>query len=168
MPAPSCNTNAMKHGLMAGKLPPGCSYIRTAVGKLQAALQAATLQVHGELDVYRLALIHSAMRWERHALLAQKWLRDNAGTMNAADRLAYSRDVARASSERDRCLKLLGLDRSKQDAWIDALYSDAPATGETLPTDESPEPDADASGPQPCGAASTDPNPEPIEGSILP
>ena len=61
-------------------------------------------------------------------MLAQRWLRVDVADMDASTRLAYSRDVAKASTERDKCIRALGLEPSKQrDPWdiLDAKYSEA-------------------------------------------
>jgi hypothetical protein len=77
----------------------------------------------GEVSLIDAAAINSAMRWERHALLAQRWLRKDWEELTADQRLNFSREVARASSERDKCLKTLGLEKSKEGADpLAALY----------------------------------------------
>lgn len=103
------NRNSLKHGLTSGRLPPGSSYIKRAMGRFVAAVEEAVVDAGGELDVMTAATIQSAMRWERHALLAQRWLVQAFGELSHADRLAYSREIARASSERDKCLRVLGI-----------------------------------------------------------
>ena len=133
MPAPLKNSNALKHGLTTGKLPPGASYITNLTNKFRRELEAAALEVRGEIGLYELAVVNTAIRWERHALLAQKWLRDATDSLTPDQRLAFSREVARASSERDKCLRLLGLDaRARGDLLtLETLYATEPTGGES-------------------------------------
>ena len=56
-------------------------------------------------------------------MLAGRWLRQSEASLTPDQRLAFSREVARASSERDKCIRLLGLDRSDSANILDALYS---------------------------------------------
>ncbi|MDA1054229.1 MAG: hypothetical protein O3C40_27600 [Planctomycetota bacterium] len=122
---PPGNGNAIRHGLMAGKLPKGASYIELESERLRTALEDAVVnRTGGEISLHDAAVIQTAIRWERHALLAQRWLRNEAETLTPDQRLAFSRDVARASAERDKCLKALGLDvRPNSDPWslLDSL-----------------------------------------------
>lgn len=124
--APQANRNAMRHGLRAGMLPKGAAYIKRECDTMRREIETAVLARHGEVDLYRAALIQTAMRWERHGMLVQRWLRKEAVTMDAAQRLAYSRDIARASENRDRCLKELGLNVDETQNAIDAWYSADP------------------------------------------
>ena len=127
----------MRHGLRAGQLPKGAAYIKRECDTLRREIEQAVLEQHGEIGLYQAAVVQSAMRWERHGLLVQRWLRMEAGTMDAAQRLAYSRDIARASENRDRCLKELGLDANGRQNVLDVLYStpaDPPESPPTSPT----------------------------------
>jgi predicted KAP-like P-loop ATPase len=103
------------------------------------ALERAVLDRRGEVDVFAAAVIQSAMRWERHALLAQKWLRITPD-LDPDQKLAFSREIARASSERDKCLRLLGLDVRASANVLDTFYSGIGAG-------EGPEGDHEANGP---------------------
>ena len=135
MGAPKGNQNAMKHGkgLSLGSLPPGCSYIKRQTNLLDRELQALTLQVHGAIGPVERMLIQTAIRHERHAQLAQRWLRLNAEVMSHDVRLAYSREIARASSARDKAIAELDL-RAKQDDILAGLYG--PAALSEPPGDE--------------------------------
>lgn len=137
------NRNATRHGLTAGQLPKGAAYVRRITDSLRVALERAiTDRNGGEVSLYHAALIQSAVRWERHSLLSQRWLRQEAATMNADQRLAYSRETARASAERDKCLKLLGLDISAHDHQ----------QAEMIRTLYGPQPDPPTVTPAVCGA----------------
>jgi hypothetical protein len=111
MPAPLHNSNALTHGLCAGKLPAGCAYVKRLAAQLQRTLEAEVLDVRGEIGVYEAATIQSAVRWEKHALLSQRWLRLSQETLTPEQRLAFSREIARASTERDKCLERLDIGR---------------------------------------------------------
>lgn len=45
-------------------------------------------------------------------------------------RLSFSREIARASGERDKAIAALKLDRDAKDSIIDALYCRVPAPGD--------------------------------------
>jgi hypothetical protein len=113
--------------LAVGTLPKGCAWIKSLVSQFSRALHAEVIKRKGRVDLYDAAAIQSALRFEQHALLVQRWLRLNADTMSHADRLAYSREIARASSERDKCLRSLGLDVDEKQAMLDAFYTPLPS-----------------------------------------
>jgi hypothetical protein len=150
------NTNSLTHGLTAvltsGRLPKGCSYIRKTCAALKMLIEGQVLSVKGELSLVDAATIQSCVRWERHALLCQRWLRLEPG-LNPDQRLAFSREIARASAERDKCLRLLNLDKP-QDAFQAILDSfnesehpqppDAVATLPDVPGVPSGQPQANA------------------------
>lgn len=109
MPGTLGNHNAMTHGLAAGKLPDGCSYVAKLCKKLRSSLEQACVARHGGVSLTQAATIQSIIRWERHALLCQRWLRVHPG-LTAEQQQSMSRDAARASSERDKLLRVLDLD----------------------------------------------------------
>lgn len=124
--APLENRNALRHGLTASRLPRGAGYIARDTEALRRVLEDAVAELNnGDVSLYAGALINSAIRWERHALLCGRWLRHEADQMDHQARLTFSQAVAKASSERDKCLKLLGLDKTRRQSVIDALYSAA-------------------------------------------
>jgi hypothetical protein len=149
--------NALRHGLRSGQLPAGCRYVVRITRALRQAIEdAVAARNDGQVSLYHAATINSAIRWERHSLLCQRWLRLEADKLNPDQRLAYSREAAKASGERDKCLRLLGLDRSDLEAQIDQLYRqpwptppDAPATSKPAATVEANQP-ADAPAGQRC------------------
>ncbi|MCA9248392.1 MAG: hypothetical protein KDA42_14800 [Planctomycetales bacterium] len=152
MPAPIENKNAIRHGLTTGKLPAGCGYVERLTNQLRRALESAVLDIAGEIGLFAAATINTACRWERHALLAQRWLR-RGKDLTPADKLAFSRDVARASAERDKCIKALGLDhQDERDAWsvLDAVG--VPPTADAA-GDDSTDPSGDKAAPEAQGAA---------------
>ena len=119
MPAPVKNRNATRHGLRAGQLPKGAAYIKRETDVLRRIIENAVADEHdGDVSLYHAALIQSTIRWERHAMLAQRWLRREAESLTLDQRLAFSRDIARASTERDKCLRELGLNtKPNGDPW---------------------------------------------------
>ncbi|HEY4259360.1 MAG TPA: hypothetical protein VGM98_04345 [Schlesneria sp.] len=121
---PKGNVNNMRHGLKAGKLPPGCQYIEVRMNLFRRELESAVIAVKGEINLIDAANIQTAMKWERHGALAQRWLTKEADTLKPVERLTFSREIARASTERDRALTALGLDRNQvRDQWaaLDAI-----------------------------------------------
>jgi hypothetical protein len=106
---PLGSRNAIRHGLRGAGLPSGCRKIETALNQFRRTLEDAVLEHRGEVSLVDAASVNSAYRWERHAQLAQRWLRLKGDTMNHTERLNYSREVARASSERDKAIAALCL-----------------------------------------------------------
>lgn len=125
MPAPQGNQNAVKHGLRmaTNSLPKGCARIRRERNQMRTALEGAVLAVHGTISVYRAAVIQTASRWATHAALCARWLRLADSNLPHGERLNYSREVARASSERDKCIQALGLDEAESERLRRELYS---------------------------------------------
>jgi len=115
------NRNAMRHGLRASMLPKGCGYIKEECDKLRVQLENAVMNARGELSILEAATIQSAIRHETHARLAARWLRNEAADLEPNERLSFSREVARASTERDKCIRELKLN-GKANA-IEALFS---------------------------------------------
>ena len=137
MAAPTGNTNAVKHGLRAtnllstGSLPRGAGYIKRITNELRAAIESAVSEAKGEVCLHDSAVAQTAIRWERHALLAQKWLRLETDNLTPDQRLAFSRDIARASAERDKCLRELGLNiKPNSDPW--AVLDVVPSARQTV------------------------------------
>src|SRR5207248_10751590 len=94
-------------------------------------LEDAVMKAKGEVSIIDAAAINSACKWERHGLLAQHWLRhaeddadgeENKSTrLSASDRLKFSEAIAKASDNRDKNLRTLGLDVERNPwAVIDA------------------------------------------------
>jgi hypothetical protein len=128
MGAPVNNKNATRHGLTLGSaLPKGTAYISRSIVRFRLALEAAVVAARGAVGLYEAAAIQTACRWERHALLAQRWLRVEK-QLDPDQRLTFSREIARASTERDKCLKLLGIDATgRSDPWAALDAASKPA-----------------------------------------
>jgi hypothetical protein len=108
--APYANRNALTHGLRAGRLPQGCAFITRQVNDFAREVRRAVVDAKGGVSITDAASINSATRWERHSCLSLRWLRLHCDSMSHDQRLAYSREIAKASSERDKCVRALGLD----------------------------------------------------------
>jgi hypothetical protein len=114
------NENAMRHGLKAGKLPSDAKYIEVRLNIFRRNLEAAVMDSKGEVSIPDAASIQTAMRWERHAALAQRWLTKSYDELKPQERLSFSREIAKASTERDKALRELGLGKTQtQDLWSD-------------------------------------------------
>lgn len=132
--APKGNDNAARHYLKAGKLPPKLQYVEHRINALRRHLEDEVTTTKGEVSITDAAAINSACKWERHGLLAQHWLRHEAETLSAGDRLKFSEAIAKASDNRDKNIRALGLDRDARQNVIDALYSQPQLTNETPTT----------------------------------
>jgi hypothetical protein len=108
--------------MRGSRLPPGCRYIENRVNDLRRQIEAALLAAKGEINIVDAAAINSILKWERHGLLAAHWLRREAATLSASDRLRFSEAIARASDARDRCIRSLALDRDQADDLLQHLY----------------------------------------------
>lgn len=140
---PMDNRNNLRHGLKAGKLPKAARYVEHQLNRLRRELEDRVLALRGEVSLVDAAAIVSAIRWERHGALCNRWLRLEEENLKPLDRLQFSREVARASTERDRSIKLLRLDpASEANNAIDILYSDPPriqSDAEKMPASASEE-----------------------------
>ena len=125
--APKGNRNAIRHGLKASKLPAGCAYIEVRINDIRRRLEDAVIECKGKVSITDAATIQTCIRWERHAALAQRWLNKQFNKLKPAQQLYFSREIARASSERDKALADLGLDEDYQQGIIDALYTRQPS-----------------------------------------
>lgn len=121
--APVGNTNAQRHGMAGGKLPKGMQYVEKRVNSLRRQVEAAIIDVKGEITLVDAANVNSILKWERHGMLAMHWLRKEADKLTPSERLKFSEAIAKASDNRDRAIRALGLDRDKADNVLDALYT---------------------------------------------
>jgi hypothetical protein len=108
--APRANRNAMRHGLRGGQLPKDARYIELRLNEFRQRLEDAVMAARQQVSLVDAAAIQTCLRWERHAALAQRWLVKAGDDLKPVDRLAFSREIARASSERDKALAVLKLD----------------------------------------------------------
>jgi hypothetical protein len=123
--APKGSANAIRHGMKGSKLPKGCQYIENRVNSLRRQVEEALITVKGEINFVDAAAVNSILKWERHGLLAAHWLRHQIDKLSPSDRLKFSEAIAKASDNRDKAIRSLGLDRDKANDVLDALYSRA-------------------------------------------
>ena len=126
MAAQNGNRNAIKTGvhsyMSTGRLPPGCSYVTRLINRMRGQLEAAVGERHGEVDVYRAAVVQSACRHESRCILLQRYLREASDELSVTDRATLLREMSNATTQRDRCLKQAGLDQTDADHALAALY----------------------------------------------
>lgn len=117
------NRNALRHGLKAGALPAGCKHVEHQCNALRRQLEDAVIAIRGEISLVDAANIQTAIKWERHGALALRWLRVKGSGLKPMETLQFSREIAKASTERDKALAALRLDRdSAKDLLMDKLY----------------------------------------------
>ena len=129
--APVGNTNRLSHGMRArqdglllGKLGRRFAHVRSTTDKLRRALCDAVLATGRPLGTYELAVVQTCCRWERAALMAQKWLRDEGDKLPIEQQAQFIEMAAKASAKRDESLRLLGLDKAGRPKHvIDSLYN---------------------------------------------
>ncbi len=117
-----------RHGLTLARLPAGCQFIHRKASELRTALEREVISQRGEITVPELAVIASVATWTIHGLLCSRWLQKAGETLNHSERLGYSREVARAATERERAIARLNLDRKSHDPWRDVLSAPVPAS----------------------------------------
>jgi len=118
--APAGNQNGrgnIRHGLRAGSLPRDAKHVEHQTNALRRELEAAVMAAKGEVTLLDAATIQTAVKWERHGALALRWLRIEGEKLKPIDRLTFSREIARASAERDKALAALGLDAPPKPPW---------------------------------------------------
>lgn len=124
-PPGNCNGHGnIRHGLKAGKLPKDARYIEHQMNALRRNLETAVFEVKGEVNLLDAACIQTAIKWERHGALALRWLRVEGQKLKPIERLQFSREIARASTERDKALASLGLDTPPNPWAIDATSTE--------------------------------------------
>ena len=132
--APRANVNRATHYLRCQlhELPKGkgLHYITRQCREERRVIEDAVIATGRDIGVYEAATIQTAINWARHGKLCARWLRGQCSDMTPAELLNFSREIARASAERDRCLERLGLDRrDTHDIW--STLDVAPAAEET-------------------------------------
>jgi len=95
-------------------------YLEDRLNKFRRMLEDQLLATKGEISITDAATISTAVKWEKHAALCERWLRlaeKRGEQLKPADYLSFSREVARASTERDKALKQLNLDAPPKNPW---------------------------------------------------
>lgn len=135
-------TEGAKHGLTSGRLPFGASYITRMCGRLERALEDDVRSRKGRITLYDVTLIQTAMRWEKHSQLAQRWLRMHLDDLSPDQRITFSKECALASERRDLALAKLGIAKGAVEVMSRSLY-DIPV-GDESSSDEPSEIDEKA------------------------
>jgi hypothetical protein len=140
--APKKNRNGIRSGLqsfMLGRLPPGCSHVSRYANQLRRQLRAAVTLKHGSTNVWLESVIVSACTHEIRRILLGRWLRladdpettrksssknglsvsvSSSSGLSITEKAAILDRIGSATNERDKCLRLLGLDeRETSDPW---------------------------------------------------
>lgn len=118
---PLGNSNSLRHGLKAGQLPKDAKYIENRLNAFRRMLEQAVLDGRGEVNIPDAAYIQTALRWERHACLAQRWLNKAGDTLKPTDKLTFSREIAKASAERDKAVAMLNIGKDVKAPWLLAI-----------------------------------------------
>ena len=106
--------NRLRHGLRCSALPKNCRYIQLHLNSFRRQLEDEVLAVKGQVSLLDAATIQTCLRWERHSALAARWLRLADDKMKPAEKLQFHREVCRASSESDKSLRELQLDKKPE------------------------------------------------------
>ncbi len=101
--------NAWRHGLRGVLFPKHLTHLKRDLNEFRRDLESAVLEKYGTIGVAHAALINSAYRAERHAVLAQVFFRREASKLSADDQLRYSSESVKASERRDKAIAALGL-----------------------------------------------------------
>jgi hypothetical protein len=120
--APLGNQNASKHGLTSSRFPPGTEYLSKELTRFKRLVNAAVLEIHGEVGFAHALLLQTAGEHHSHALRVRRWLRVGWEELSVDQVLAFSREIGRAFDARDKVLKQLGIDASGHDEGKRTLY----------------------------------------------
>jgi hypothetical protein len=123
-------TTGLSSSLTTGRWPRGASYVQRLVSGLRRDLERALAKQGERAEIWQAAVIQTACRHEARALLLQRKLREQADALTVEQFSMLLRDLSAASDARDRCLKMLGLDKSAiktVDAIWDEIYNAQPA-----------------------------------------
>lgn len=126
--APRGNNNSVRHGLKGGALPRDCKYLENRLNRFRRTIEAEVLRVKGTVSLLDAALIQSCIRWERHACLAHRWLVKQMDELKPEQKVMFSREICRASSERDKSLSALEISEETHNIWsiIDVPQIESP------------------------------------------
>ncbi len=122
------NRNSLRHGMYGtGKLPKELRFIENRLNGFRRLVEDTVLAEKGVINLTDASLINTAMKWERHAALAQRWLTVNYKKLKPQELLNFSREVARGSMERDKCILALSLGTKVDKPWLLASTSEGGA-----------------------------------------
>jgi hypothetical protein len=115
--------------LTLGQLPPKLARLQRGVNQYRAALEAATIERHGQISILHAHQINLAASAELQAAVAYWALRQRAETMTTADTLACADAITKARTKRNAAVAALGLDPPSEAELLRQLYVDPlPAT----------------------------------------
>lgn len=128
--APRGNSNRFRHGLHITKLPKKLRHIENCGNVFRRAIEAELMSLKAEIGIHDGAVIQSALRHERRCRLLERWLSEENDELKVLDKVQILSQISQATDLRDRCLRVLGLDKSSGDAWagLDAQPSDPKIT----------------------------------------
>lgn len=101
------NLNALRHGLKSNRLPPRLAWADRRINVFRKIVEQAVIAAKNEINLVDAATINTLIRYEKHAILCGHWLSKEIDNLSNADRIAFSREVANASAQRDKCLRQL-------------------------------------------------------------
>jgi hypothetical protein len=99
------NTSALRHGLTSGSDP--APYVTRLTSQFRQQVEQAVLAATGSITVAAASEIQAASEWESHRIKAKRWLREAGDKLSLEQKLSFSREAAKAASERTRHLKAL-------------------------------------------------------------
>ncbi len=110
---PRANSNRTTHSLRGSKLPADAKHIERAVSRLREDVEAAVMVRDGSVGLYAAAVTQSICRHEARARLLLRWLRHpDASGLSIPERATLLSQLSDATTKRDACMKVLGLDCS--------------------------------------------------------
>lgn len=114
--APAGNRNAMRHGLTTGAAPE--PYVTQLGRQFRRSIEEAVISATGSITVAAASEIQAAAEWETHRIKAKRWLREAGDKLTLEQKLAFSREAAKAASERTKHLKALCIGSpAKRSLW---------------------------------------------------
>ena len=81
-------------------------------------LEDALLAENNRVTLSDAAAIQTALKWERHSALCNRWLRLKGETLKPEQYLKFSEGIAKASAERDKAIRQLHLDAKPAAPWL--------------------------------------------------
>jgi hypothetical protein len=109
-------------------LPSDARYVEKRCNVFRRKLEAMVLAAKGTISLTDAAAINGALRWERFSALAAHWLRKEASSLSASDRLRFAEAMARGGDYRDKNIRLLNLDRDNETDLFDLALQGSSST----------------------------------------
>lgn len=109
---------AFRHGLRGTGMGKKCRKEESQLNAVRRNIEDVVIEAKGEISFMDACAINTAMRHERHSVLAARWLRLHGESMTHAERLSYSAAIATASTQRDRALAAIQLPRRGDEQTI--------------------------------------------------